>query len=451
MQTENEDGQITLFDLAYSHGKMCPEPSHQDLQAERTFASSWRKSAALRAIPYQSLDLTPGSGNLLDESFWEILSPLRGGCWTLNTGASPKEERESSLSQILQADAPLKYYLSRRGCRGILRRARVRGKPLPKQLEQALKMQAGISPGNRPKSNVYPLAFTENQRSEVRDLHEKVGTLCAYQGTKQRTYIAAFNAGAGAKAGTVSYAEERAPTLKAVSSGNQMPSVLCLNDQGGRNMDCTEELSGTLRAQEHGYQPVVYENHGIDARYTGPLSVVPTLSAGYGTGGNNVPLVASDNEPTYCIIGNAIDRQPHNGGSGIGYQENIAYTLTTSDIHAVFTQQGFGNFKPTDVAGTECARQYKSSTDLVCQSGEACCAVNNDESLPAAYLIRRLTPLECELLQGFPAAWTELPDASDSARYKALGNSVAIPCVEYVLHGIALVMQNQKQIEREVI
>ena len=41
-----------------------------------------------------------------------------------------------------------------------------------------------------------------------------------------------------------------------------------------------------------------------------------------------------------------------------------------------------------------------------------------------AYLIRRLTPLECERLQGFPDGWTDIPDASDSARYKALGNSV---------------------------
>ena len=53
------------------------------------------------------------------------------------------------------------------------------------------------------------------------------------------------------------------------------------------------------------------------------------------------------------------------------------------------------------------------------------------------HLIRRLTPGECELLQGYPLGWTDLPGASDSARYRALGNSVAIPCVQYVLGGIA--------------
>ena len=50
-------------------------------------------------------------------------------------------------------------------------------------------------------------------------------------------------------------------------------------------------------------------------------------------------------------------------------------------------------------------------------------------------LIRRLTPLECECLQGFPDGWTNIPSASNSARYKVLGNSVAIPCVEFIIKG----------------
>ena len=61
-------------------------------------------------------------------------------------------------------------------------------------------------------------------------------------------------------------------------------------------------------------------------------------------------------------------------------------------------------------------------------------------------LARRLTPLECERLQGYPDGWTDIPDyidgkgrtrrAVDTARYKALGNSIALPCAEYVLQGI---------------
>ena len=94
-------------------------------------------------------------------------------------------------------------------------------------------------------------------------------------------------------------------------------------------MEISEGMTGTLRAQEHGHQPLVYENHGIDSRYRQMEEVSPTMSARYGTGGNNVPLV--EQEPVICITGNAIDRQPQNGGNGIGYQQDIAYTLTATD------------------------------------------------------------------------------------------------------------------------
>ena len=77
-----------------------------------------------------------------------------------------------------------------------------------------------------------------------------------------------------------------------------MPSVLCLNDNGRRMMDCQREKTGTLRAQEHGHQPLVlFENHGIDGRYTGPHPVSPTLPTRMGTGGNNTPLVGAYGSP----------------------------------------------------------------------------------------------------------------------------------------------------------
>ena len=62
---------------------------------------------------FQSLDLTPGHGNLLGESYWELISPWRGDASTLNTGVSPREENGSSLSRILQGDPPKRYYLTR--------------------------------------------------------------------------------------------------------------------------------------------------------------------------------------------------------------------------------------------------------------------------------------------------------------------------------------------------
>ena len=153
------------------------------------------------------------------------------------------------------------------------------------------------------------------------------------------------------------------------------------------------------------------------------------MSARYGTGGNNVPLVGKQ---VFCITGNAIDREPENGGNGIGYQEDVSYTLTGFDRHAVFRRQRVDAFTTDEIAGTQSARQGKDATDLILHT----CELMGDTDLPIL-LIRRLTPLECERLQGFPDGWTDIPGASDSARYKALGNSVAIPCVDFVMKCMA--------------
>ena len=290
-------------------------------------------------------------------------------------------------------------------------------------------------------------------------------------------FTAAFSAGAGSSAGGIGYQEECAPTLKATASGSMMPSVLCLNDQGGSRMDVSKDVAATLRSQEHGHSPLImgsqpelFENYGIDSRYTGPHKVAPTMSARYGTGGNNVPLISQpsvfladlgeDSAPaeTYCIAGNIIDRQDKNGGNGIGVQPDISYTVTATDRHCVFSQQRSDEYAPNEVVSTQSARQYKDATDLVCETSEGgtpeiregagSSGVSprlHSSSHRICRLIRRLTPLECERLQGFPDHWTDIPGASDSARYKALGNSVAIPCVEHVLRGVAYFLRKFKE------
>ena len=103
---------------------------------------------------------------------------------------------------------------------------------------------------------------------------------------------------------------------------------------------------------------------------------------------------------------------------------NLGITQSSGlDHHAVFSRQRVDVFKDDDVASTQSARQHKDATDLVMNLGEA-----QNDSMPEnetlILLIRRLTPLECERLQGFPDGWTDIEGASDSARYKALGNSV---------------------------
>lgn len=427
MQTYFEGEQASLFAPDTFAGRMSQAASAQARRTGRISGLSWRKLLDYIAPDYQFLDLSSDAGNLLGQYEWTTRSALHGGCWLRNTGPSPRDAIESFLSQILQAHPPKKYYLTTAACLGILRRAEERGKPLPKALDTALRIQAGLigSTNGRGKKNLSdePVAFAQNQRDEVRDLHNIAGALGAQPGMKQQTFIASFSAGAGASAGTIGYAEEVAPTLKGSPSGNCMPSVLCVNDQGGKRIDLSEDMSGTLRANEKGHQPLVYENHGIDARIRESGEISPTVIARYGTGGGNTPLIQESD--VYCIVGNVIDRQPENGGNGAGYQQDLSYTLTAMDRHAVYARQRVDEFRNDDIASTQSARQAKDATDLV---------VEPDRQY--AQFIRRLTPWECELLQGFPLGWTDIPSASDSARYRALGNSVAIPCVEFIMKSL---------------
>ena len=456
------DGQISMFDLDLVSGRTCPAlspagetPKQEKSGQARTSGSSSSRFSKLKNHTFMLLDLRPGAGNMLGP-YWEYDPVWPGSFGTLNTSECPSDVVVSFLWQILQAIVPSRYCLSNKACRGILRRSEERGKPLPEDLERVLRIQSklilpdgvGAQPEShhinqrnegldtQPKAPTEWLAFTANQRDEVRDLHGVSAALCAEPGMKQQTFVAGFSAGAGATAGSIGYAEECAPTLKGSAGGSCMPSVLCLNDQGGKIMDCTEDISGTLRAEEHGHQPLIlsiqqseaetetdrsttaaemtnmcggnqpslFENHGIDARYRGPLSVAPTLPARAGAGGNNLSLVA----------------QP-----------------VTSQVYC---RQRVDVFQNGEISSTESARQYKDATDLVCQIPADGSPLQDALAAGVRALIRRLTPLECERLQGFPDGWTDIPGASDSARYRALGNSVAIPCVEYLIRRIVIVL-----------
>ena len=159
--------------------------------------------------------------------------------------------------------------------------------------------------------------------------------------------------------------------------------TICLNDQGGNRMDVTTDITCTLRAKSN-HPPcimdsAVFDNHGKDTRFTGPIDVAPTISATYGTGGNNQPFVVensktydvrftsegtvnarsnvyesdtartidtSGNAPdsnqggiavveSYGLQGSMIGRADKNGPQGDGVNEELSFTLNTVDKHAV--------------------------------------------------------------------------------------------------------------------
>lgn len=141
------------------------------------------------------------------------------------------------------------------------------------------------------------------------------------------------------------------------------------------------------------------------------------------------------NPRSYCITGNIIGRQLQNGGNGLGCLPDVSYSLTCMDRHAVFCEKE--TYQKT--VGTLTYSDYKGAGNQYINGDK--CVVENKEQ------VRRLTPLECERLQGFPDGWTDIPGASDNARYRALGNSVAIPCVDFVLRRIACFLQKNRELD----
>ena len=129
------EGQMNIFDLGIWSGKMSQEPLAAT--KEETSKRSSKPSAKSANQGFLFLNLTKGSGSLLGLC-WETVGALPGESMTLNFGEYPSDARESTLSQILDLNAPEKYCLSPRACAGILRRAEKRGKTLPDMLLDAL-------------------------------------------------------------------------------------------------------------------------------------------------------------------------------------------------------------------------------------------------------------------------------------------------------------------------
>lgn len=133
----------------------------------------------------------------------------------------------------------------------------------------------------------------------------------------------------------------------------------------------------------------------------------------------------------FCVAGNTIGRNGKNGGGGKGFQENISYTLTSNDKHVI-------SKNVNAIVGTLCANDYKGVSNQY---------VNDQKLQITNNAVRRLTPLECERLQGYPDNWTDIGNwkdsrgrnrnSTDNVRYKAIGNSIALPQWAWILQRIS--------------
>ena len=174
--------------------------------------------------------------------------------------------------------------------------------------------------------------------------------------------------------------------------------------------------------------------------------VVPSLQARMGTGGNQVPLVAYG-------IGNG------QANEASIMAEEVSQTLNTMhDAQAILYQPKSvmeENWAESETKNALRAGESKVSHAVVCEDvshalrANAGCAYREDaETYPVQNMVvRRLTPMECERLQGFPDGWTDIGEwrdskgklrkPSDSPRYKALGNSIALPFWDFLAKRIS--------------
>lgn len=342
---------------------------------------------------------------------------------TLNAGEKPSETavqemlsvwgphsvaEESRLSQILEVNPLPKYNLTAKACLGILRRAERRGKDLPEMLKTVLLMQSE-SRGGCDRHGVAYISGVDGYNGDLTgDVASTIGVNCGMSTgrngvmelsanenggmARDSVLCAGFKAGQGAQAGGIGYSEEVSPTLASAPSGtNQTPAVVALDKSHACDVirDCGE--------------------------------IVPSLQARMGTGDNQVPLT--------------------------------------------YQMQGFGDYRAGKVASSCKQRDFKDSTDLVCaidcrnfrEGGETNgtlqaksnggTSYNLQNTVRTGMVVRRLTPMECERLQGFPDGWTDIGEwydskgklrkPSDSPRYKALGNSIALPFWDFLAKRIS--------------
>lgn len=301
--------------------------------------------------------------------------------------------------------------------------------------------------------------------------------------------VGSFKLGNGEKAHSIGWQIEKATTLNAESGGDK-PAICiqgnCIdradtagcNGKGWRD----DDVSFTLNTID---RPAVYSMSSKQRSPTVTQDVSNTNCANdykepqvvcdfRGNGdGKTEPTLAGDHQnrvtdyTAVCIPVNTMIATRHNAlgertGLGIGKDGDAAYTISSAHEHAVYmSMQAIGEYRESDVSSSCKQRDYKDATDLICavdcrngtenpdingtlqSKPNGGMSLNLQNVVRKCSIVRRLTPLECERLQGFPDGWTDIGDwvdskgkkrqTTDSARYKALGNSIALPPWKWVL------------------
>ena len=272
----------------------------------------------------------------------------------------------------------------------------------PKRKEPSSDASRGIGADNRLGADQYNAVI-------LGDTVSTLGVNCGMSHGRQCILepqdVVCFEPGIASREGGHIY-EGVSGTLRANAGDNQMATAYTMQDRegcagGGKGALIQKDRSAALRTvnAQYLFQPVYsVENHPNDSRVgINEDGLVQTLSSRMGTGGGNVPLVL------------ALDRASYNQGKNAQYD----FEISDKGVNSPLVAKG---------PGAVCYHIAERKT---------------------RYIVRRLTPMECERLQGYPDGWTDIGDwtdssgkkrqTSDAARYKALGNSIALPPWKWVL------------------
>jgi len=416
--TEEKDGQMSLFDQDIWCGKMSAE--HSVPMTERTSESSLKKPQELPTRTPLYLDLTESGKivGLFQEPLWEMGGALLGEYTMHSFGEFPKEERESLLSQILEDKPHPKYYLSETACRGILNRAEKRGKELPPLLKEALEKQASQSGGG----SITPTLISGQ--------HKQCGN--TQDGLTVITGVYLYNQS--------QTGEKTMSITGAATDPHHIPCVACGVDV--YNQELTGEKAATVTSavggtNTSGAKVLAYGFDQGASRDVGKLFCKETAKA-----------VTNGSCPGHHngVVTYGIDRASFNQGQNAKYDfavdEELSQTLVAKGPGGGNTPLIMAYRKKAHPMNKEQGQGWEETT-----VNDTLNAYDNSENrtptiIKQDVVVRRLTPLECERLQGFPDGWTDIGDwvdskgkkhkAADSPRYKALGNSIALPFWEWM-------------------
>jgi site-specific DNA-cytosine methylase len=254
------------------------------------------------------------------------------------------------------------------------------------------------------------IAFAQNTRDEVRDLNDVAGCLAANPGMKQQTYIAVPEQNCltpwDSQESRVFTPDSLAPTLAGADMG------------GGRNP------AGLVMTEVH--PEVVGTLLGSGAGLSRPA----------GHCGETDLAVAY---PAFCLQGNMIGRADHNGPAGGGVNSEVSFTLNATDKHAVAAVDCRNLYETAETSGTLTAKETGGYS------------LNYVNPVRTGYVIRRLTPTECERLMAFPDGYTAYghdgKEMSDSVRYSMLGNSIVVNVLAYIMQNIADKLRREERLE----